>query len=531
LSRWVRRGLAFLLGVPLALAFPRPSLWWLAFVGLVPLLALVRSAPNWREAAVAAWLGGAGFFLAVDSFLLHKVGPFALPLALVIGACWVPWGLVAWPLLRGPVSPLRALAALVLVPSAWVAGEFVRAWPALGGPWGLLGATQWNQPAVLALASVGGVWAVSFLLVAVNVGLAVALVTAAPGDGGTGPAVWGSSSEMKPASGVDRARGRLVGLGVPIALVAGTLAYATVRPAPGPAGTMRVALVQPGVIDDAEQRFQASLAATLGLAGDRLDLVVWGESSIGRDLDQHPADLARLAAAARTLGAPLLGNVDASRGAGPPRRTSPAGIYKSSVLIGPGGREGSYDKMRLVPFGEYVPARPLFGWTTRVTDAAVTDRRRGRRLEVLRAGTVAAGPVVCFESAFPDLARALARRGADLVVVQSATTTFQRTWGPDQHASLAAVRAVEAGRPVAQAALSGISAAFDARGHRLAWRPASWRGAAVVALPRSREITPYVRFGDWLPLACGLALAVAALGAVAEGRRLPRPRQGEALRS
>jgi apolipoprotein N-acyltransferase len=187
--------------------------------------------------------------------------------------------------------------------------------------------------------------------------------------------------------------------------------------------------------------------------------------------------------------------------------------------------------MRLVPFGEYIPLRPLFGWTTQVTDAAATDRRRGSRLEVLRAGTVAAGPVICFESAFPDLARTLARRGADLVVVQSATTTFQRTWGPDQHASLAAVRAVEAGRPVAQAALSGISAAFDARGHRLAWRPASWRGAAVVALPRSREITPYARFGDWLPLACGLALAVAALGAVAEGRRLPRPRQGEALRS
>ena len=165
------------------------------------------------------------------------------------------------------------------------------------------------------------------------------------------------------------------------------------------------------------------------------------------------------------------------------------------------------------------------------TVRAAADRRRGTHLEVLHAGAVAAGPLVCFESAFPDLGRTLAARGADLVVVQSATTTFQRTWGPDQHASLAAVRAVEAGRPVAQAALSGISAAFDARGHRLAWRPTSWRGAAVVTLPRSTEITPYARFGDWLPLACGLVLAVAALGAVAEGRRLPRPRHGEALRS
>src|SRR4029453_8671839 len=141
-----------------------------------------------REAAVAAGLGGAGFFLAVDSFLLPKVGPFALPLALVVGVCWVPWGLVAWPLLRGPVSTVRALAALVLVPSAWVAGEFVRAWPALGGPWGLLGAAQWNQPAVLALASVGGVWAGGFLLVAVNVGVTVALVSLVGAVGGPGGA-------------------------------------------------------------------------------------------------------------------------------------------------------------------------------------------------------------------------------------------------------------------------------------------------------------------------------------------------------
>src|SRR5206468_778633 len=158
-----------------------------------------------------------------------------------------------------------------LVPGAWVAGEYLRAWPGLGGPWGLLGASQWNQPAVLSLASVAGVWAVSFLLVAVNLGLAVALA---------GP------------PGV-----RLAALGVPLLLLAGTLAYAAARPAPGAAGTVRVGLVQPGVIDQAEARFRASEAATPGLAGGRPDLVVWGESSVGRDPDR--ADLARLAAAAR----------------------------------------------------------------------------------------------------------------------------------------------------------------------------------------------------------------------------------------
>lgn len=518
-GRWPRRGLAVALGAPLALAFPRPSLWWLAFVALAPLVALVRTAPSGREAAVEAWLGGAGFFFAVDSFVLPKVGPFAVPLALVLGACWLPWGLLAWALLHGRPAPGRVLAALLLVPSAWVAGEYVRAWPGLGGPWGLLGASQWNQPAVLSLASLAGVWAVGFLLVAVNVGLAVALAPArVPG-----------------GAAADRAdlAARLAGLGVPLALVAGTLAYAAARPAPDPAGTVRVALVQPGPIDNVEARFRASEGLTLGLAGSRADLVVWGESSVGRDPDRSERDLARLAAAAHAAAAPLLVNVDADRDGG--------GIYKSSVLIGPDGRRlGSYDKMRLVPFGEYVPLRPLFGWVTRFTDAATADRRRGTRLEVLHAapvrqgpgGTpVALGPLVCFESAFPDLARNLAARGADLVVLQSATTTFQRSWGPDQHASLAAVRAVETGRPVVQAALSGVSAAFDARGRRLAWRPTSWRGAAVVELPRSRETTPYVRYGDWLPRACCLAVAVAALAALGFRRRRSRPNKGEALRS
>jgi len=525
-GRWARRGLAVLLGAPLALAFPRPSLWWLAFFGLAPLVVLVRSAPSGREAVVAAWLGGAGFFFAVDSFVLSKVGPFAPLLALVLGACWLPWGWLAWALLHGRPGPGRVLAALLLVPSAWVAGEYVRSWQGFGGPWGLLGASQWNQPAVLALASVGGVWAVGFLLVAVNVGVAVALVP----DARVWPAAPRLPGRPRPAGvraaadGIPRLAVTLAGLGVPLVLVAGTLAYAAARPAPRDTHTMRVALVQPGVIDHVEARFRASEAATLGLAGSRPDLVVWGESSVGRDPDRNPADLARIAAAARAVGAPLLVNVDADRAGG-------GGIYKSSVLVGPDGRRlGSYDKMRLVPFGEYVPLRPLFGWVTRFTDAAAADRRRGTSLRVLHAGPVAAGPLVCFESAFPDLARNLAARGADLVVVQSATTTFQRSWAPDQHASLAAVRAVESGRPVVQAALSGVSAAFDARGRRLAWRPATWRGAVVVELPRSRETTPYVRFGDWLPRACCLVVVLAALAALA-GRRRSRPDRGEALRS
>jgi apolipoprotein N-acyltransferase len=280
-----------------------------------------------------------------------------------------------------------------------------------------------------------------------------------------------------------------------------------------------VAFVQPGVVGPVEDRFRASERLSRALpAGARPDLVVWGESSVGRDPAANPGDVARLAETARAAGGPVLANVDAQREAG-------GGIYKSALLVGEAGVLGSYDKMRLVPFGEYVPLRPLLGWVTRLTDAAAVDRHRGARLAVLPAGGLSVGPLVCFESAFPDLARNLAAGGAELVVVQTADTTFQDSWGLDQHASLSAVRAVESGRPVLQAALSGTSAAFDARGRRLAWAPGAWRGAAVVELPLSAERTPYVRVGDAVPVACGLALAVGTVVA-ARGRRLRRDGSG-----
>jgi apolipoprotein N-acyltransferase len=488
-GRWGGRLAALALGVPLALAFPRPGLWWLALVGLAPLLLLAAAAPDQREAAVRAWLGGTGFFLAVNLFLVPKVGPFMVPVALLLGALWLPLGWLAWRLLGRPTIG-RLAAALVLLPSVLVVGEAVRSWEGFGGPWGLLGASQWNHPPTLAFVAVGGVWAVSFLLAAVNVAVAAA---ARPGVPATVRAAAAATA---------------------VALPLAATAWWAWRPAPPPAGTVRVALVQPGVIAPVEARFQASERLSLALrqgSGGPVDLVVWGESSVGRDPAAHPGDLDRLAAVAESAGGPVLANVDALRG-------RDGGIYKTALLVGPSGVLGSYDKMRLVPFGEYVPLRPLLGWVTRFTDAAEVDRRRGRRLAVLPAGELPIGPLICFESAFPDLARNLAARGADLVVIQTADTTFQRSWGPDQHASLAAVRAVEAGRPVVQAAVSGVSAAFDARGRRLAWWPTSWRGAAVVELPRSSERTPYVRTGDWLPAACAVVLAAAAVAAALRRR-------------
>ncbi|HLI42364.1 MAG TPA: nitrilase-related carbon-nitrogen hydrolase, partial [Streptosporangiaceae bacterium] len=121
-----------------------------------------------------------------------------------------------------------------------------------------------------------------------------------------------------------------------------------------------------------------------------------------------------------------------------------------------------------------------------------------------------------------------ADKGAQLIVYQSATSTFQGTWGPDQHASLGAVRAAETGRPVVQAALTGDTVAFDARGRLLAWMGQSGHGVVTVrlGLPAASARTVYDRLGDYVPWAAVAIAAAAALVMFANSRRFPGRRVG-----
>lgn len=495
----VRAVAALLAGALPALAFPAPSLWWFAYVCLVPLLLLVRSAGSARGAARDAWLGGTGFMIAVHHWLMPSLHVFIVVLAALLGLLWAPWGVLAGRLLRGSVTGRSAVAAVVLVPCGWLMIELVRSWEGLGGPWGLLGASQWQVAPALRLASVGGVWLVSLLVVAVNTALAVLLV----------------HSAARAAAAVSLLVGALV--------VGAAWMWA---PQPERTGTARVAVVQPGIVagpDSVERRFALGEELTRSLAGRDVDLVVWGESSVGVDPARRTATADRLAALSRAVGADLLVNVDA-------RQTDAAGrtgIFKRAVLVGPGGLTGDrYDKMRLVPFGEYVPARAALGWATSMGRAAGEDRLRGSGPVTMRvpgADGLRIGPLVCFESAFPDMSRRLVRDGAALLVAQSSTSSFQHSWAPRQHASLGALRAAESGRPMVHATLTGVSAVYGPRGEAVGAPLGTDRsGTAVYGVPLARGTTLYVRLGDWPVYG---ALGALALFGAAEGVRAARARR------
>ena len=494
------RWMAFLAGgVPAVLVFPWPSLSYLAWFALVPGMVLFTRAATTREAVARGWWFGAAYLIAMLYWMATQIGPGLLVIGGVFGCMWSPFAVAVNRLLKPPVSWPRALAALAVVPSTWLIPEWIRSYQGLGGPWGLYGASQWQHPAVLALASVGGVWLVSVALLLANAGLMLLLGAIRPD--------WVSTVPL-PAAPVHR-RAALAAAGVGaffIAAGSGPLAFALTPPFP----TVRhvtVALVQPGVINDTKLSVDASetltreFSAGEALAKDHPDLIVWGESSDAYDLATDPTLLNGIEKLSAQAQAEILVNQDSTI-PGPD-----GGQEKVAVLVSPQGVQGRYVKTRLVPFGEYIPFKGQLGWLTKVSKAAPSNMIAGDGAHTLtvasltgNAAPLDVGVLVCFESAFPDMSRVEVNQGAQFIVYQSSTSTFQGTWGPDQQGSLAAIRAAETGRPVAQAALTGDTVAFDARGRQIAWLGQDDRGVITVTLnlPAQAAKTFYDQAGDYV---------------------------------
>jgi apolipoprotein N-acyltransferase len=532
------RYVALLCGAVPVLAFPALNLEWLAWVGLAPGLLLLRAAPTGREAAVRGWWFGAGYLLTALYWLTPNLGPGLLLVVIVLGLPWAGVGYGAWRLLRRPAGPagappagladaapggladaapgglsgpdaapagrrgqlseLRGLfavpgpsarqgaAALVVLPACWVLIDWIRSWQGIGGPWVVFGASQWQHPVVLALAAVGGIWLISFVLVLANTGFVLALTAAS----------W---------------LGRALGIAAAVAAIAaGPAAFALTASAYAspPAGHLTLALVQPGLDSNPQQRLAAEARLTRQVHG--ADLIVWGESSVGFDLYTDHAVLHRLVTLSDQAGRPLLVNQDA---------LSPTGAKsKVAVLIGRAGIEGTYVKTRLVPFGEYIPFRSLLGWLTSVSRAAPSNMIAGNGAHVLQTALpdgrqLTFGVLICFESSFPDMSAVDTGHGAQVIIYQTSDSTFQGSWALEQHASLAAIRAAEDGRPAVQAALTGDSAGFDDRGRQLGWLGSAGRGVlkVKVALPPRSLRTPFVRFGDYVPW-FSIAVVLIAVG-------------------
>lgn len=491
-KEWWWRLASLLCGGLSVFAFPAPSLWWWAFFSLIPATLLIGRAPTRRYGIIRAWWAAAGYAMTAIYWTLPNIGPGLLLVAFGLGALYILWGWLVYDFMSKPIDGYRALWAFILIPCAWLSAELARSWSSLGGPWALIGVSQSNDRDFLAMASFGGVWLVSLSLLGINTGIAIGL---APGA---------------------KHSGRLVGLGLAAAVAIFGFSFGAIRGDPKPDGWFRVAMVQPGPGLGPAKRFQAEIKESAASAKSHPQLIVWGESSVSYDLNRDKKALKQLEALSQITKADILVNEDAYM----PGKTGAAGIYKTAVLVNSTGILSTYEKMRLVPFGEYIPFRAELGWLADISRAASVNRHRGKKLNVMELGPglPPIGPLICFEEAFPDMSRKLAGLDAQILIYQTSDSTFQQSWEPAQQASLAAVRAVEDERPAINVALTGVTSAYDAGGKQLAWYQTNKRGAFIVNLPLTYPIDFFVRWGFWVPYGAVIVLVIAGIFVLVKSR-------------
>ncbi|MBA3619235.1 MAG: apolipoprotein N-acyltransferase, partial [Acidothermales bacterium] len=282
--------------------------------------------------------------------------------------------------------------------------------------------------------------------------------------------------------------------------------------------------VAAGVTRESTQRIvdvaSAMLDATRPLAKDPPEVVVWPENSLDADPREDPVLADRVRRTQRLLGdgTALLAGTSL---AGP----RPATFYNAVVEFGPGATiADAYRKRRLVPFGEYVPWRALLGGFPPLR-VITTDGVPGPGPRVLEAGGARIGPVTCYENVFPGLVRDQVRAGAEVLVVSTNNASYGRTAMSRQHLAFSQVRAVETGRWVLHAGISGISGVVDPYGD-VSQRTELFSEAVVRAeLPLVTAPTPYVRAGNVVAVAALAAGAGIALWPLVDRRSRGRRRR------
>jgi apolipoprotein N-acyltransferase len=495
LSRTIRLLLAIASGVALALAYPSfniPLLGWVA--PAIFLVAVVGERTGF--AFLLGWLEGAVYFgLSLPWFytVMRQYGPLPVIQAAAVFALVVVVmsvfhaafaAVIAW---LGKFSPKRACLA---APFLWVGMEFATMhMPAIGFPWNLLGYVAAGNLVFVQLTAITGIFGLS-LVVASYSALAAWVIL--------------QISERKQA-------GMPMWIGANAILV--LIAVVGPRFVPQAPADHTAHLVQTdfpvsnGYPSNWMQTHAADMdqleQTSIGAAQKSPGIVVWPEVPAPFSL-QDGNFLARAERIARGAGGGfLVGVIDWK-----PLVGGGIGASNSAVLLGPNGSlDFVYDKIHLVPFSEYVPWRNLLFFAKDLT-GLIGDFQHGTQYKV---GKIPGGPFsvyICYEAIFPSEIRRFTLAGAQVFVNISDDGWFGGSGAPAQHLAMARVRAVENRRWLLRDTNDGITVSVDPYGRIVARLPANVRGELDAPYAFRADLTPYARWGDWLPWLCVLAALV-----------------------
>lgn len=501
----MRTALAILSGALLALSFPQFGHPAFAWVALVPLLLGIERMRSWPSAFQLGLVAGVVHFAGTVYWIgdvMVAYGGLARPVAWLVTALLVAY-LALFPAAFAVgmvmVRPAGGQMALLWAPAIWVATELGRLHLLGGFPWELLGYSQTFVTPIAQLASVFGVYGISALVVFVNVCIALAVV----------------------------ASGRVRGLAISAAAVAVTVTAALGSARVRDGGMLRageplkVGLLQGNIAQDLKWdpgMRRTILDRYLGLARQAAtsgaELVVWPESATPVSFDRDLMAQEEIRQLSRETGASqLVGTTEVEPG-------TPAAYYNSAFLLDTrGDTAGVYRKIRLVPFGEYVPLKGILFFVAPLVET-VADFSPGQSQEPLPVNGSRVSTAICYEIIYPGLIRQFVLRGSQLLTAITNDAWYGTSSAPYQHFQQAAMRAIEQGRYLVRAANTGISGIVDPYGRVVASTPLFETRVVTGEVRMLSTLTVYGRIGDVFAYAC-LAMTAAVLLGVASTRRRP----------
>jgi apolipoprotein N-acyltransferase len=493
--------LCMLSGLLIILIFPWYDVEWLAWIVFVPRLTATRGR-RLRRAFLWGWLTGCVGYLGILRWIPHTMIHYGgvpapasygilLLLVVYVGVYvgiftlgWT-WSLRAWP-----------QGTMLITPALWVTLEWMRAHFLSGFPWASLGYSQYLNGPLIQMAEWTSVYGVSFVLVLGNVLIAQLLY-------GARYRLW---REVGPSCA-------LAVLCLAAVWGHGWWRLHQISDSTPPAQTdLGVALIQGNIEqslkwdrDAREEIFAVYRTLTREAAADpAVHLIVWPEAATPFFFANDRDFRARLLALAHDVGRPLLFGSPSHA-----REGNQDVMYNSAFLVGPEATvRGRYDKMHLVPFGEYIPLRRMLFFLDKLVEG-VGDFRRGEAYTVMTMPHGRLAVLICFEVIFPDLVRHFVRHGAQFLVNITNDAWFGYSPASYQHLSMVVFRAVENRLPIVRAANTGISAIIEPTGRVVQQTNLfvrTWIKGGII--PAEGAPTLYTRWGDLFAYGCWLVTAV-----------------------
>lgn len=478
--------LALLSALFLWLSFPKFNLFFLAWVAFVPFFFSLRN-ERLSKTLLFSFVAGYIFFVLTISWLIHVTVPGMFVFSFYLSLYFVIFGLGFYFVKRHSFWWLP----LTFLPALWVLLEFFRSILLTGFAWALLGYSQSFNLLALQVADLGGVYGVSFMVMFANVFI---------------------FNVLTQDKGIRNYRDR--SFVVPLCVIFLWLGYGLYRVTedPGKSCPVKVSLVQgniaqeikwvPSFQDEIIKRYQ--LLTELSYLKEEPDIIIWPETAFPEyiEFDETDKPLKDLAKKIKT---PLLiGSI----------RLEDARYYNSAILFSAEGIvAGIYDKLHLVPFGEYIPLRKFLPWVERML--GIEDFTRGPGYEIFsvpasNCGIIKFGVLICFEDTLSSMARTFVKKGADVLVNITNDAWFGDSACPFQHLEASVLRAVENRVFVLRAANTGVSCFIDDAG-RVIRRVQDGQGKATCVTGsetglayKTRRLSLYTRIGDVFVLLSGI---------------------------